>query len=284
MKKIMLCGVLASSFMFSPMVLAKAVVFNATTIAKTQLDSLSFKNLMRTLYPGQMVNVDVQDESIAQMPHIGLGRPDRDNNQTVAVMHPVLSYPNTSQQKRYLVMIEKLQVSDGAVQSCHACSADADLYLFKQLPNGRFQLVSRSAPKAQFGGSWGRVDLDLKQIQQNLQPFGKQLTGSYFKSGYTSTGTTMSSWQALFLSENDYIRSYEIADGGADNAGNYEPDSPLFYNYTSTLKIIPNGAAYYPVCVTYTGEKPMADDTIRHVNYSENLRFDPVQGKYKSAP
>lgn len=73
-----------------------------------------------------------------------------------------------------------------------------------------------------FSGSWGRVGLDLEEISKNIQPLGKNLVGSVFQNGYTSTSTTETWWETLHLSENDYIQAFGVADAGADNSGSYD--------------------------------------------------------------
>ena len=122
----------------------------------------------------------------------------------------------------------------------------------------------------------------LEEIAKNLKPLGKNLVGSIFQNGYTSTGTTELWWEALHLPENDFINSYGVADAGADNGGSYEEDSPLYYSYDSSLDVINNGAAYFPLKVTYQGEKPTEDyDQIRKVSYSKLFHFNAIKKEYK---
>lgn len=274
---------MSSSTLFAvPMAVANTK-FSVTEMAKVKLDTLSFKEIMRQFYSGQMTRGYIDDEDISKMPHVALGQADKDENTTVALMHPVIEYKNNAKESRYLIMIEKIQVgSEGNVVSCHACAGTADLFSFKKLNNGQYQLVSRSAKDAEFSGSWGRVGLDLEEILKNMQPLGKDLVGSIFTNGYTSTGETETWWEALHLPENDFINSYVVADAGADNGGSYEEDSPLYYSYHSRLDVINNGAAYFPLKVTYQGEKPTEDyEQIRKVNYSKLFHFDVTKKEYK---
>ncbi|WP_336000536.1 hypothetical protein [Acinetobacter johnsonii] len=283
MKKLLISLLLSSSALFAAPIAMANSQFSALQMAQVQLDSLSFKNIMRQFYSGQMSRGYVDDEELSKMPHITLGQADEDENTTVALMHPVIEYKNNAKESRYLVMIEKIQVgSEGNVVSCHACAGTADLFSFKKLHNGQYQLVSRSAKDAEFSGSWGRVGLDLEEIAKNLKPLGKNLVGSIFQNGYTSTGTTELWWEALHLPENDFINSYGVADAGADNGGSYEEDSPLYYSYDSSLDVINNGAAYFPLKMTYQGEKPTEDyDQIRKVNYSKLFHFNAIKKEYK---
>lgn len=284
MKKLLTSVVLSSSILFAAPMSIAGPKFPAVEMGQVQLDNLSFKEIMREFYAGQMIRVYLDDEELSKMPHVGLGPVSDDDNTTVALMHPVLEYKNNAKETRYLVMIEKIKVGDeGTVISCHACTGTADLFSFKKLNNGKYQLVSRSAKDAEFSGSWGRVGLDLDEISENIKPLGKNLVGSIFQNGYTSTGTTELWWEALHLPENDFINSYGVGDAGGDNAGSYEKDSPLYYSYESTLEVVSNGAEYFPLKVTYKGEKPTEDyEQIRKVHYSKLFHFDVTKKEYKN--
>lgn len=283
MKKLLISLMISHAALFAaPQVLAQAP-FSASKMSQVQVSELSFKEIMRKFYGGQMRRSFIDDEQLDKMPHVALGQTDEDGSSTVALMHPVMSYKNAAAENRYLVMIEKIQAgSEGHVVACHACAGTADLYLFKKLSNSKFQLVSRSLSESEFSGSWGRVGLNLEEISSNMQLLGKNLTGSIFQNGYTSTGTTEVWWEALHLPENDYIRVYSVADAGADNSGSYDADSPLYYSYQSKLEVIKNGAEFFPIKVNYTGEKPSDDyEKINKVNYSKTFNFDAVKKEYK---
>jgi len=283
MKKILLSLVLSHAVFLTMANATAQTPFSATKMAQIQVSELSFKEVMRAFYSGQMRRAFLDDEDLEKMPHIALGQADKDGYTTVALMHPVMIYKNNASENRYLIMIEKIQVGDqGLVVTCHVCAGTADLYTFKKLSNNQFQLVSRSPKNAVFSGSWGRVSLDLEGISKNIQPLGKNLVGSVFQNDYTSTGTTETWWEALHLSENDYIQSLDIADAGSDNTGNYDEDSPLNYSYTGELDVINNGADYFPIKITYSGEKPSDDyERIIKVSYSKTLNFNRLKKEYK---
>ena len=284
MKKILMTLLLSQSiFLIVPEAIAQTkIAFSASKMSQVQVPELNFKEVMRTFYSGQMSRAFLDDEDLEKMPHVALGQPDKEGYSTVAIMHPIMSYKNNASENRYLIMIEKIQVGDGSVVTCHACAGTADLYSFKKLPNGQFQLVSRSAKDADFSGSWGRVGLDLEEISKNIQPLGKNLVGSVFQNGYTSTGTTETWWETLHLSENDYIQAFGVADAGADNSGSYDEDSPLSYSYEGELQVIKNDAEFFPIKVTYSGEKPSDDyEKINKVNYSKTFNFNSLKKEYK---
>lgn len=283
MKNLFISLVLSSATLFVvPMAVANTA-FSSAQMAQIQVSSLSFKDIMRELYNGQLTRAFINDEDVAKIPNVGLGKPNKDNESTVALMHPTIPYKNNAQEQRYLVIIEKIKVNnEGSVVSCHACAATADLYSFKKLPTGGFQLVSRSPKNAEFSSSYGRVSLSSEEIFNNLQPLGKNLVGSIFKNGYANQGVVESWWEALQLPEDDFINVYHVADAGSDNEGEYEADSPLSYSYEGKLQVIKNDADYYPIKITYVGDKPTEDyEKIKKVNYSQTVNFDPIKHAYK---
>ena len=284
MKNLFISLVLSSATLFvAPMAVANTA-FSSAQMAKIQVSSLSFKEIMHQFYSGQLTRTFINDEDVAKMPNVGLGKPNKDNESTVALMRPVISYKNAAKQPRYLVIIEKVSVDkEGLLVSCHACGATADLYSFKKLPTGGFQLVSRSPKNAGFSSSYGRVDLDGQEILKHLQPLGKNLVGSIFKNGYVSGGVLENWWEVLLLPENDFIQVYGLGDAGSDNEGEYDTDSPLSYSYEGELQVIKkNDADYYPIKITYVGDKPTKDyKKIKKVNYSQILHFDPIKHAYK---
>ena len=283
MKKLLLSLALSLGALSAAPAMAAAPAFSASQMAQVKITDLSFKEVMREFYSGQMTRITVNDDDIEAMPHIGLGGQDNDIRETtVALMHPVISYENIAGEPRYLVTIEKVLVNEGLLVSCHSCGAKADLYSFKKLSNGQFQLISQTPKDVEFSASWGRLRLDGISIQEGLQPLGKSLIGSVFTNGYTSTGESLSWWDVLYLPENDFINLYRLGDAGENNAGTYDEGSPLYYGYDVALKILPDNTNHYPIMLTYKGEKPTDDDDrIEPVNYSKIVKFNPVKKAYE---
>ena len=280
MKKLLLSLALSLSALSVTPAMAAAPAFSASQMAQIEIKDLSFKEVMRQFYNGQMFDIHV--DYMEDIPYIGLGKYDDSDRATIALMRPVIKYKNTAGEDRYLIIIEKKQVSDGEIDSCHICKATADLYSFQKLSNGQFQLVSKTPNDVEFSTSWGRVGLYAEDIQNGLQPLGKNLMGSIFMNGYTSTGTTDSWWDVLFLPENDFIDVYTLGDAGSSNAGNYEEDSPLYYSYDVAFKVMPENTTYYPIKLTYKGDKPTDDyERINSVNYSKIVKFNPVKKAYE---
>lgn len=281
MKKLLLSLTLSIGFLSANPTVAATPAFSTSQIAQIRLTNLSFKEVMRKFYSGQMSNISVDDEDLEDMPYIGLGKANSDGDTTVALMHPVITYKNTAGEQRYLIIIEKVQFSGRILVSCHACSATADLYSFKKLDNGLFQLVSRTPKKVKPSGVYGRVMLNEKDIKDNLQPLGKNLIGSVFKNGSFYHGLMPQWWEALHLPENDFINVYEVGDGGLEN-GNYDEGSPLYYGYEVSLKVLSGDTIHHQIMLTYKGEMPNKhNEQIEPIHYSEIVKFDSIKKIYK---
>ena len=293
MKKLLLSLALSLGTLSAAPAMAAAPAFSASQMAQIKITDLSFKNVMRQFYSGQMFDIHVDD--MEDTPYIGLGKYDDTDSRTlgignyddtdratIALMHPIIQYKNTAGEDRYLIIIEKTQVSDGTIYACRICAATADMYSFKKLSNDQFQLVSRTPRNVEFSASWGRVGLSAEDIQDGMQPLGKDLVGSIFMNGYNSTGITESWWEVLNLPENAYINLYILGNAGLDNSGKYDEDSPLHYDYKVTFKVLPENATYYPIMLTYKGKKPTNDyERIEPVNYSKIVKFNPTKKAYE---
>lgn len=279
MKRFLLSLALSLGALYATPVMAAAPAFSASQMAQIKLKDLSFKEVMRQFYNGQMFDIHV--DYMEDTPYIGLGKYDDSDRATIALMRPVIQYKNTAGEDRYLILIEKTQVSDGEIDSCHICKATADLYSFKKLKNGFFQLVSRTPKNVEESGSNGSSGLYAEDIQEGMQPLGKNLVGSLFTNFYMGQGARDDWWKALHLPENDFINVYYVGDAGSSNE-RYDEDSPLYYGYEGTLKVLSDNTTYYPIMLTYKGEKPTEDDErIEHVNYSKIIKFNPVKKAYE---
>ena len=283
MKKLLFSLALSLGVLSAAPVMAAAPTFSTSQMAQVKIRDLSFKEVMRQFYNDHMVSFSIDDEDIESMPNVGLGKVDSDGERTVAVMHPVIDYKNTTGEPRYLVIIEKVQVDSNTASlvSCHACTATADLYSFKKLNNGLFQLVSRTPKNVKPLGVNGRIMLDEKKVKDNMQPLGKNLTGTVIKNGSFYHGIFVQWWDVLHLPENDFINLYDLGDAGMEN-GVHDEDSPLYYGYEGTYKVMSDNSSYYPIMLSYKGEKPTDDnERIEHVNYSKIMKFNPVKKAYE---
>lgn len=279
MKKMLLSLALSLGVLSATPVIAATPAFSASQMSQVKIKDLSFKEVMRQFYNGQMFDIHV--DYMEDTPYIGLGKYDDTGRATIALMRPVIQYKNTAGEDRYLIIIEKTQVSDGEIDSCHICKATADLYSFKKLKNGLFQLVSQTPKNVEESGSNGNAGLYAEDIKSGLQLLGKNLVGSVFTNFYMGQGARDDWWKALHLPENDFINVYYVGDAGSSNES-YDEDSPLYYGYEGILKVLPDNTTYYPIMLTYKGEKPTEDDErIEHVNYSKIMKFNPIKKAYE---
>ena len=281
MKKLLLSLALSLGVLSAAPVMAAAPTFSASQMAQIKIKDLSFKEVMRQFYSGQMRPTSVNDEYIESMPNIGLGQVDSNGARIVALMHPMGLYDNAKGEPRYLVTIEKVVVYDESSEYCESCGSKADLYSFKKLNNGLFQLVSRTPKNVKPLGVNGRVMLDEKKVKDNMQPLGKNLTGTVIKNGSFYHGIFVQWWDVVHLPENDFINTYDLGDAGMDN-GVHDEDSPLYYGYEGNYKVMSDSSSYYPIMLSYKGEKPTDDnERIEHVNYSKIMKFNPVKNAYE---
>lgn len=283
MKKLLLSLTLSLGVLSATPVMAAAPTFSTSQMSQVKIKDLSFKEVMRKFYSDQMGSFFIDDEDIEAMPHVGLGKANSSEERIAALMHPVITYKNTADELRYLVIIEKVQVDSntGSLVACHVCKATADIYSFQKLNNGQFQLVSRTPKNVEPSGVNGRVMLDEKKVKDNMQPLGKSLSGTVIKNGSFYHGIFVQWWDVLHLPEDDFINLYNLGDAGMEN-GNDDEDSPLYYGYEGTLKVLPENTAYYPIMLSYKGEKPTEDyERIEPVNYSKIMKFNSIKKAYE---
>lgn len=283
MKKLLLSLALSLGALSVTPAMAAAPAFSASQMAQVKIKDLSFKNVMRQFYSGQMVPTVADDTYIDSLPNIGLGRADSTAYRTVALMHPIELYDNTDGEQRYLITIEKVLIHDDSLEYCFPCGSKADLFSFKKLNNGQFQLVSRTSESVDFSSIYSSMDLQNNDIRATSESLGENLVGSIFKSGYMRQGYTDSSWAVLHLPENDFINAYALGDAGSDNSGQEEEDSPFYYSYEGVVEVMPVKAKYYPIKLTYKGIAPDDPELPDFINKSFVMKFNPVTKTYETA-
>lgn len=106
---------------------SKKSSFLSQELVDARLNELSFKEVMRLFYKDNMRNVFVNEGEIETQNFVAIGSADEAGENTVALMHPIINYRKVEGEARFLVMIEKVQVSEnGSVVSCHACVGSLD--------------------------------------------------------------------------------------------------------------------------------------------------------------
>ena len=283
MKKLLLSLALSLGTLSATPAMAAAPAFSASQMAQVKIKDLSFKEVMREFYNGQMVPTVADDTYIDSLPNIGLGRADNTSYRTVALMRPIELYDSADSEQRYLVTIEKVLIHDDSLEYCFPCGSKADLYSFKKLYNGQFQLVSRTSESVEFSSIYSSMDLQNNDLYDTLQSLGENLVGSIFKSGYMRQGYTTESWAVLHLPENDFINTYALGDAGSDNNGAHDYESPSDYDYEGIVEVMPEKSKYYPIKLTYKGIAPDDPERPDFINKSFVMKFNPVKKAYETA-
>ena len=281
MKKLLLSVALSLGVLSSVPVVAATPAFSASQMAQVKLKDLSFKEVTHKFYSGQMIPTFADDVYIDSLSNIGLGRADSEGYRIVALMHPIEPYYSADREQRYLVTIEKVLVYDDSSEYCESCGSQADLYSFKKLNNGQFQLVSRTSESVDFSSNYGSMNLQNNDIHDTLQSLGENLVGSIFMSGYMRQGYTTSWWAVLHLPENDFINTYALGDAGSDNSGQEEEGSPFYYGYEGVVEVMPAKAKYYPIMLTYKGTPPDDPELPKFINKSFIMKFNPIKKAYE---
>ncbi|RYY80806.1 MAG: hypothetical protein EOO69_01215 [Moraxellaceae bacterium] len=258
---IMLLGTIQYSYAQNQQEFIETVELNRKT------NSLVFKDILKHIYAQPLMGAQKyeSDENFKPYPKT-IFYDVAAQEQQLVLMHPVVVYKNANNEIRYFILMEKLHLDgNGYPKMCNACSAKADFLIFKRQLDDSFYLINYQLNADDLPGGAGRLKLDLKQIKQHLQPIGKDLIGSYFIGHYTGAGGEAGSeWYNLFLPDKGKIQVVDIGLAGNDSRSFYA-DRPEYSSVTtSTLKVVPNDQAYYPVEVTYqtldgAKEKPVVE-------------------------
>lgn len=244
---IMAVSVLPTVAMAKP---AQALVYEKAAV---NVERLSFKEILTHVYQTKPKAAPAELQQISKAPKVIIQARGEEQREYLLSMLPTVTYKNTAGETRYLVVMQKNNYYDGQIMSCRACSANADMFIFKQI-DGRYYLVSATFDMEDLPGGNGELKLDLAQVNKNIQPFGQTLTGSYFEAEFSGAGGQSSSaWYGLLLREGDPIQLIFIGDAGGDTSSYYADRPEMAWTTKSTLKVLPNSAAYYPIQVTYRG-------------------------------
>ncbi|WP_288998928.1 hypothetical protein [uncultured Psychrobacter sp.] len=302
MKRLLLSVAIGLGSLTATSAMAVTPAFSAQKVAQVKLPDLNFKQVMRQFYGRHLKQSYISDEYIDSIPKEGaieVYRSEDKEDTDLAVMHPVIQYKNARNEQRYLVVIEKFMVFRDRDPSGPSWMADskvssaatkADLYSFKKLSDGPFQLVSKSLESIHYSGRPYRVNLQDANIPKGLQLLGNNLIGVIYETTQMRQGSTDSWLSVLHLPEDNFIGAYLLGDGGADNEGLFggtsdedviPEDSPLYYNYDATVTVIPDGSKYYPIIKRYEGERP-ADSEADFIGRDFVWQFDPEEKEYKS--
>lgn len=248
----------------------QALSYKNTTVNVTSLD---FAQILARVYSAKPIAVPAEIAVAAHAPKTILKGAEHD---FILTMLPVITYKNTLGDTRYLVVMQKNAYFDGQIMGCRACSADADMLIFRQ-DQGRYYLLNSTFNMTDLPGGNGELKLDFAQIQKNLQPFGKQLIGSYFEAYFSGAGGQSSSaWYALHLNEQQPIKLVFIADAGGDTRDYYADRPEMASLMTSKLNLFNNAMQYYPIDIIYRHDVYKKKATFNN----QRFVFDTTKNQY----
>ncbi|MDI9721260.1 tetratricopeptide repeat protein [Acinetobacter junii] len=197
---------------------------------------------------------------------VNFPEPNGPDFKAVISIAPILNYQNLQKEDRYLVGVERAKVFDNGADTSHASVGYLDLYLFKKLDNGQFQLVSKTEGNGISGFyGYGKTWWNDKELKKNLQPMGKNVMGSYTIDDHYGNGFSESYWVILLLNEDDYIVSAYIPEGMGSTD---EPE----YGYSSSIKVIKNEKPFYSIDAHYQGTD--MNDKKRIIKVNRTSRYD----------
>lgn len=192
--------------------------------------------------------------------------------EAVISIAPIFTYQNIQGEARYLVPVELTLAIGDMIETSHTARGILELYLFKKLENGQFQLVSKSARGGIEGmAGYGQTPWEAQEFKKNLQAFGQNAMGSYTRDGYYGNGYGDDVWSFILLKEDDYLAAQIIESGKSS-------EQPK-YGYSSTIKFNKNGKPFYPFQIHYQGTDRNDNDRIVKVNKTVFYEYD-AKGKF----
>lgn len=196
-----------------------------------------------------------------------------DLTDAVISIAPIFTYQNMQGEARYLVPVEVTLAIEGRIETSHVTRGTLELYLFKKLDNGQFQMISKTAQ----GGvesieGYGRTSWNAQEFKKNLQAFGNNILGSYTIDGYYGNGYGESVWSLLLLNEDDYIVEQMFEEGKVSE----QPE----YGYSSAIKVNQNGQPFYPFQIHYQGTDLNDNNRMFKVNKIVLYQYDSKNKLY----
>ena len=186
-----------------------------------------------------------------------VGLKDPQGNIEYAVFNPIVSYKNLQGEQRFMVHIERFSQENGELNTGHPARPIVELYLFKRLSNGDYQLLSRTHPELDISGSWGESHLSSHDLM-GIKQVGTQQQGVFYSGGYTSTGSSTEMTFLIVLNESGWIEQYPFG-RTEDNSGAYERKDPQYGGYSKVYNLIknPEVQGLYPIQIQYAKEGKM---------------------------
>lgn len=214
----------------------------------------------------------------------------------LVLMHAPEMYKNADKADRYLVMMEKLEISNKKHQfvggrfvevgrsssysignTCHACVPKVDLFIFKMNKDSSYELVSKTPKGFEGHGHYGRVAFNIEDIGERIIKTGKNEVGFFDDSlTYMTQGVSDTALMLVRLNEKK-IDAYFIDHVEGTNGMAYG-DSPMTYEFSATWKMVNNSSETYPVEIKFSGD--VYNSKIdRYVDYKKIKTFQYSSAK-----
>ncbi|WP_151716776.1 tetratricopeptide repeat protein [Acinetobacter sp. TUM15071] len=233
------------------------------------LPNLSTDTVARSFYKVTSSREREKDDYWGSGKYYYVNKPSDLDDLTDAVISiaPIFIYQNMQGEARYLVPVEVTLAIEGRIETSHATRGTLELYLFKKLDNGQFQMISKTAQ----GGvesieEYGRTSWNAQEFRKNLQAFGNNILGSYTIDGYYGNGYGESVWSLLLLNEEGYIVEQMFEEGKVSE----QPE----YGYSSAIKVNKNGQPFYPFQIHYQGTDMNDNNRMVKVNKILSYQYD----------
>jgi hypothetical protein len=239
------------------------------------LPNLDADTIARSFYKVTSLRERKKDDYWGQGNYYFVNQPINieDLKKAVISVAPIFIYQTIQGETRYLIPVEITQVDGNRIETAHFARGTLELFLFKKLENGQFQMVSKTAPNGvQSIAGYGRTVWDAQEFRKNLQAFGKNILGSYLLDIAIDYGSTQSIWSLFLLHEDDYIAD-EMLEGGESSAESK-------YEYYSTIKVIKNGQSFYPFQVQFDGTNLNKNGRVVKVNKLVRYEYDVKERFY----
>ncbi|WP_180187228.1 hypothetical protein [Acinetobacter sp. YH01012] len=228
---------------------------NQSSNSSIQLNSLNANELLPTLF-GRIQLSGRYRSSELEYPFIAVQQKIDDQNEIRFLQqHPTLTYQNAQNQTRYFVFVESMPTFNGQdVNQGHGSYTKGYLLNFKKTANGKFELTNPQAQLIDIPSSYGSSHMQIEDIQKDFRRLGKNVMGAIFVSGFTSGGTTESSFHMLSLQDHE-VEIKRVGDAGMFGSRYIKAkNDEVEYGYAGKYKVVDTNKdlPLYPIEITYS--------------------------------
>jgi hypothetical protein len=267
-------------------------IFNSDEMKKIELENFELQNIVKTLYPFDRIQMtDAKNSPLfTAVQYKCYEKCDCTDYQklieTDIVVFPqkVIKFKNIHQESRFLLPVE-ISTLYGTDSEAYIAHPKLELYVFKQLENGKYQLVTRTPLNYQgiesyTGSAISLSQLTVPEMASNIRDIGSDRKGSFFRLHGISHGAKYSDWYVLSLKEDEFLRSYVVSEASVDTTEKFYTFKA--YQFDSKLSFLPSkGQSYYPIQIQYQGQKlDLSSAQLKEKNQKNRIEFDPSLGIY----